>query len=69
MSTLLILTSIRRVFSMSLIFRKKTEQLIEKKEKQSQELAKNIQEMQGAMQRAAVEAAKAMAAQQQQQVS
>ncbi|KAL7470736.1 hypothetical protein ACHAXS_010992 [Conticribra weissflogii] len=48
---------------------KKTEQLIEKKEKQSQELAKNIQEMQGAMQRAAVEAAKAMAAQQQQQVS
>eukprot|EP00569_Conticribra_weissflogii_P005809 CAMPEP_0171337612 /NCGR_PEP_ID=MMETSP0878-20121228/6794_1 /TAXON_ID=67004 /ORGANISM="Thalassiosira weissflogii, Strain CCMP1336" /LENGTH=149 /DNA_ID=CAMNT_0011839255 /DNA_START=77 /DNA_END=526 /DNA_ORIENTATION=- len=48
---------------------KKTEQLIEKKEKQSQELATKIQEMQGAMQRAAAEAAKAMAAQQYQQVS
>mmetsp|Transcript_5318 Transcript_5318/g.10385 ORF Transcript_5318/g.10385 Transcript_5318/m.10385 type:complete len:150 (-) Transcript_5318:567-1016(-) len=48
---------------------KKTEQLIEMKEKQSQELATKIQEMQGAMQRAAAEAAKAMAAQQYQQVS
>ena len=42
---------------------KKTEDLITKKESQCQELALQIQEMQSAMQKAAVEAAKASVAQ------
>mmetsp|Transcript_19425 Transcript_19425/g.33332 ORF Transcript_19425/g.33332 Transcript_19425/m.33332 type:complete len:142 (-) Transcript_19425:268-693(-) len=42
---------------------KKTESLISKKEEQSQQLALKIQEMQSAMQKAAVEAAKAAAQQ------
>lgn len=45
---------------------KKTESFIQTKETQAQELAQKIQEMQMAMQRAAVEAAKVAAAQQQQ---
>lgn len=45
---------------------KKVEVFIQTKETESQELAQKIQEMQMAMQRAAVEAAKAAAAQQQQ---
>jgi len=43
---------------------KKTEGLVGKKEKELQVLAVKIQEMQGAMQRAAVEAAKSVAQQQ-----
>ena len=42
---------------------KKTEGIITKKEEQSQQLAVKIQEMQMAMQKAAVEAAKAAAQQ------
>ena len=45
---------------------KKVESFIQTKETETQELAQKIQEMQMAMQRAAVEAAKAAAAQQQQ---
>ncbi len=43
--------------------RKKMESTIAKKEEQSQQLAMTVQEMQGAMQKAAVEAAKAAAMQ------
>ena len=43
--------------------RKKTESIITKKDEQSQQLAMKIQEMQSAMQKAAVEAAKAAAQQ------
>ena len=42
---------------------KKTESIIAKKDEQSQKLAMTIQEMQSAMQKAAVEAAKAAAQQ------
>eukprot|EP00957_Ditylum_brightwellii_P003091 235676-Ditylum_brightwellii.AAC.1 len=44
---------------------KKTEKSIEDKEKRSQEAAENVQKMQGAMQNAAAEAARQIAAQQQ----
>mmetsp|Transcript_24420 Transcript_24420/g.36412 ORF Transcript_24420/g.36412 Transcript_24420/m.36412 type:complete len:137 (-) Transcript_24420:378-788(-) len=44
---------------------KKTENSIEDKEKRSQEAAENVQKMQGAMQNAAAEAARQIAAQQQ----
>jgi len=46
------------------VHRKKMESTIAKKEEQSQQLAKTVQEMQGAMQKAVVEAAKAAASMQ-----